>query len=116
MNYITCKINSDTAYNLLIERVRFWTSEPTTLALYEAMYENYCDNGYFDGAEFDPSVIVDNDYVNWCSVVSPDDGNYAKIKAVYDAQGLGDCSCEDADGYSYIEAYDEDSGAFLVRY
>lgn len=108
-------IDNDTALKMLLDRLEFWTDDHTTYCLYEAMYENYIDGGCFDGGEFDVMSIVDNDYVNWCTVVSEGDEAYEDIKKLYDEQGLGDISCEDDlnNGYSYIEA--EYYGNFLVR-
>mgnify|MGYP003303909358 FL=1 len=79
------------------------------------MYENYIDNGCFDGGTFNVMAIVDNDYINWCTVINEDDEAYEDIKKLYDEQGLGDISCEDElnHGYSFIEA--EYNGNFLVR-
>jgi len=115
MSYVNCKISSDYLYDLLMERVRFWTDDRDVIALFGMMYERYVEDGYFDGGEFDPMQIVDNDYANWCSVLSKGDAGYDKVKAVYDKQGFGDCSCEDADGWSFIEEYNEANGDFLVR-
>ena len=58
--------------------------------------------------------IVDNDYINYCDVISPDDDDYAELKALYDENGCGDISCEFSGGYNFIEA--EYDGYFLVRY
>ena len=106
-------IDIDTALEMLIDRLKVWTDDPDVIALYEEMYENYIDCGCFDGREFDIMVIVDNDYVNWCSVISPGDDCYAEIKTLYDENGCGDISCECECGYSFIEA--EYNGYFLVR-
>lgn len=108
-------IDNDRAVDMLLERLEHWTDDITTHRLYEAMYENYAYGGCFDGGEFDVMAIVDNDYVNWCTVISEGDDAYEDIKKLYDAEGLGDISCEHGlnNGYSYIEAEYEDS--FLVR-
>lgn len=76
------------------------------------MYENYVYSGCFDGGEFDVMVIVDNDYINYCSVISEGDEEYEDIKQLYDENGLTDISCES--NWSFIEA--EYNGSFLVRY
>ena len=106
-------IDNNTALEMLIDRLKVWTDDPDVIALYEQMYENYIDCGCFDGGEFDVMTIVDNDYVNWCSVISPGDDCYAEIKTLYDENGCGDISCECECGYSFIEA--EYTGYFLVR-
>ena len=108
-------IDNERAIEMLLERLGHWTDDDITYHLYEAMYENYVYNGCFDGGDFDVMAIVDNDYVNWCTVISEGDEAYEDIKKLYDEQGAGDISCEYGlnHGYSYIEAEYEDS--FLVR-
>lgn len=108
-------IDNSRAVDMLLDRLEYWTDDVTTYRLYEAMYENYVDNGIFDGGNFDVMAIVDNDYVNWCTVIEEGDEAYEDIKKLYDEQGCGDISCEDGlnHGYSYIEAEYDD--CFLVR-
>ena len=109
------EIDNDMALELLLNRLSFWTDDETTHKLYESMYENYIDGGVFEGGEFDVMAIVDNDYVNWCTVISEGDEGYEDIKKLYEEEGLGDISCEDDlnNGYNFIEA--EYDGNFLVR-
>ena len=109
------EIDNDTALDMLMDRLNHWTDDPDVHRLYESMYENYIDGGCFEGGEFDVMAIVDNDYVNWCTVMSEGEDGYENIKKLYDEQGLGDISCEDDlnCGYSYIEA--EYNGYFLLR-
>lgn len=113
---INVKIEESKAVDLLLERLENWTDDETTYKLYEAMYENYVFGGCFDGCEFDVMQIVDNDYVNWCDVVSEGDEAYEDIKTLFENEGISDISCEDDlnHGYSFIEA--EYEGSFLVRY
>ena len=115
---INCKIDESTAFNMLSERIKVWTNDRTAIRLFEDMYERYCDDGCFDGCEFDPRVIVDNDWVNYCRIIEQDakDPEYKALRKIYKEQGLGDCSCE-CDFCSYIEAVDDDDNphAFLVR-
>lgn len=106
-------IDNDTALEMLINRLKFWTDDACAIALYEQMYENYVDGGCFDGGEFNVMMIVDNDYINWCSVISPGDDCYKEIKTLYDENGCSDISCECECGYNFIEA--EYNGYFLVR-
>lgn len=113
--FINVKVDEEVALDMLMERVAHWTDDDVTTNLYRQMYEHYIEGGCFEGVEFDVALIVDNDYVNYCDVVMPDEDRYAKIKAVFDEQGYGDCSCEDCEG-DFIEAYDEESGAFLIRW
>ena len=112
---INVKLDEDTALNLLTDRVRAWRSGEVA-ELFDKMYENYIDSGVFEGAEFDPMVIVDNDVVNYCHVIEEGDSDFEKIKNLYKENGgLCDISCES--NYSYIEAVndDEDPTLFLVR-
>ena len=112
---ITIKIEESKAVDLLLERLSYWTDDETTHKLYEAMYESYAYGGCFDGGEFNVMEIVDNDYVNWCDVISEGDEAYENIKELYEREGITDISCEhDLNcGYSFIEA--EYNGSFLVR-
>lgn len=108
-------IDNDVALEMLLNRLRFWTDDDDVIALYEKMYENYIDFGGFDSREFDIMTIVDNDYINYCDVISPGDDCYKDIKAIYDREGITDISCEEKNhGYNFIEA--EHNGYFLVRY
>ena len=109
------RIDEDTALDMLMNRVSYWTDDDTVFYLYKEMYEHYISNGLFDGADFDVNCIVDNDYVNWCTVIGDGDEAYEDIKKLYDEQGCGDISCEDElnHGYSFIEAEYDDY--FLVR-
>lgn len=108
-------IDNDTVLEMLLNRLEHWTDDDTTYRLYEEMYEHYIDGGCFEGGEFDVMSIVDNDYVNWCTVISEGDEAYEDIKKLYDKEGCTDISCEyDLNhGYSFIEAEYDDS--FLVR-
>ena len=108
------QIDNDTALDLLIDRLQQWTDDTEIVKLYEQMYENYIESGAFDGGELNVSLIVDNDWVNYCTVIEAGDDCYKDIKQLYEMNGLGDISCEDNNGgYSFIEA--EYNGLFLVR-
>lgn len=107
------RIDEEMAIEMLMNRLSHWTNDYTTHRLYRDMYENSVYGGVFE--EFDVMEIVDNDYVNWCDVVSDGDEAYEDIKKLHDEQGCGDISYEDElnHGYAYIEA--EYNGCFLVR-
>lgn len=109
------RINDDIALDMLMDRVCHWTDDYTVSRLYETMYANYIGSGVFDNGDFDVMAIVDNDYINWCSVISEGDEAYEDIKKLYEEQGLGgiSCECEFNHGYNYIEAECDD--CFLVR-
>lgn len=110
------EIDNDMALEMLLDRLEHWTDDHITYRLYESMYENYIDCGCFEGGEFDVMAIVDNDYINYCTVISEDDEEYEDIKKLYEQEGCTDISCEyDLNHrYSFIEA--EYDGSFLVRY
>lgn len=114
---ITVKIENYDALQMLCDRLTHWTNDQQTKDLFSKMYENYIDGGVFDGCEFDPMIIVDNDYINYCKVIDESDDDFEKILNLYKNQGIGDISCEN-DVYSCIEAVDDDDDPtlILVRY
>lgn len=112
---LNIKIDENKALEMLVDRVKVWKDNKEVIKLFESMYENYIDNGVFEGVDFDPMVIVDNDVINYCSVVEVGDNYFEKIKKVYDEQGIGDCSCEDCEG-NFIEAVNDDETMFLIRW
>lgn len=112
--FVNVKMRADDLLDVLVERVKHWTDDAQKVALFEAMYENYIDGGCFDGMELDVMVVVDNDYINDCDVVAPGDEFYEVIDKTFKAEGLGDCSCVDGAGYSFIEA--ESNGVYLCRW
>ncbi len=107
-------IDENDALDLLMNRLCHWTDDDTTHKLYESMYASYLECGVFEYCEFDVVAIVDNDYVNYCDVVGPDDEDYNEIKKLYDKNGCGDISCEYDGGYNFIEA--EYNNYFLMRW
>ena len=110
------RVDEAQAGEMLLERLEYWSDDYITYKLYEQMYESYVYGGVFDGGGFDIKEIVDNDYINWCTVISEGDSAYNGIKQLYDAHGISDISCEYElnNGYSFIES--EYDGSFLVRY
>ena len=65
---MTVTIDNDTALEMLMERVKFWTNDDDYIYLFTKLYRRKIDSGYFDNKKFDVKDIVDNDFVN----------NYAK--------------------------------------
>lgn len=113
---ITVKIDNETALDMLMDRLDNWTSDPDAIELFSIMYERYIDEGLFDGGEFDPMSIVDNDYVNWCSVIEESEPDFERLLELYES-GDWDVSCEHLDcGAQYIEAVNEDKTAILIRH
>lgn len=116
---VTVKIEENDLLNLLMVRVEQWNSTETALDLYEKMYTSEIDAGCFEGAELDVNLIVDNDVINYCSIVEEGDSEFGNILQCYKEQGLGDISTmEENCGYDYIEAVNDEvePTAFLVRY
>lgn len=101
------EIDNADALDMLMSRIEYWTDDATIYELYEQMYENAIEDGVFDGGLFNVMQIVDNDYVNWCTVYEEGDKCYEDIKTVWDNDE------RDVDGIGYIEA--EADGAFLIR-
>lgn len=112
---VNVKIDEDVLLEMLRNRLENWTSDSDIINLYMKMYENYVYGGCFDGVEFDIDVIVDNDYVNYCSVVEEGEDDFNDLLKVYRMQGLGDCSCEDCNA-NYIEAISDDEKMILIRW
>lgn len=70
---ITIEIENEDYLEMLMDRVRFWTSDDTTLALFEEHYKRVVDE--LDGQTVTNTVqeIVDNDYVNYYSVMDKEE-------------------------------------------
>lgn len=113
---INVNIDESTLLELLSDRVRYWR-EGEVADLFDKMYENQIDSGCFDGCEFDPSVIVDNDVVNYCTTLEEGDPDFDKVLKLYQ-DGNYDISCESFEhgSYSFIEAVSDDEKLILVRY
>ena len=118
-DFITVKMDKETALNMLLERVRYWTDDEDEVGLFEKMYEDYLWNGVFSESEFDVQNIVDNDWINYTAIITPEDKDFAKLLEIYKEQGLGDCSETDFEEYkiSFIESVDDETNPsmFLVR-
>ena len=78
---ITVKIDEADLLDMLVDRVGYWTDDRDVLKLYEQYYENMVYGGCFEDAELDINSIVDNDYVNWLTVV--DRKEYEKDRTEY---------------------------------
>lgn len=112
---INIKLKEEYIINLLINRlVEKWNPSEEVVKLFEKMYTNCVYGGGFSDMEFNIDFIVDNDYVNYCQVIKKGDDDYKKIKAIYKKEGC--CDISGKTKYSFIEASNEDSTVFLVRY
>lgn len=61
---INIQINETTLLNLFMNRLEGWTSDDDVLALYEDHLKGLIYGGYFEGAEIDVALFVDNLYIN----------------------------------------------------
>lgn len=104
-------IENEILLKLLIERVKFWTDDQDTIDLYESMYDNYLENEMFS-ENFNVNEIVDNDYVNYCNVITKGDEDFEKIQDLAKDHEY-DISCQTC--YSFIEAHNDDYSLILVR-
>ena len=111
---IKVMIDEDTLLKMLMDRLRVWNPSDIELELYENMFESEIESGIFENVELDIYSLVDNDYINYCTIISEGDKDYDKIKEIYDKEGCCDISCETS--YGYLEATNEDCDVFLVRH
>ena len=117
MTLINVKIEDWQLLEMLLERCQVWGTSKDNIDLFEKMYQNYIDGGVFDSAELNIMSIVDNDVVNYCSVIEKGEKDFKKLLKLY-KQGDYDVSCEDFKEYrvSYIEAVSDDETRILVRH
>lgn len=89
VEYVNVKIDADVLVDMLIDRLRAWTQDTDILDLYREYYENLVYGGSFEGSEFDPMLIVDNDWVNYLDVITEDEFDNYNIESVEDGQDSG---------------------------
>ena len=65
---VTVQIDESDLLDMLVERVKYWTDEKSTVDLFTGYYQFMVYGGGFDGAYLDVLFIVDNDYINNLSV------------------------------------------------
>ena len=112
------KITNDEALELLVNRVKFWDKDETTVKLYSKMYENYNEEGVFYNNDLTVMQIVYHDIINNCQTIDNSNPDFNKLKELY-MKGDRDVSCEYLGcGASFIEAADgeENPTVFLIRY
>ena len=97
---ITVTIDEDTLLEMLLDRLRFWTSYEDVINLYRDYYEGLVYSGYFEGCELDIMSIVDNDYLNNLAHISKEDFNQWNIEDKTDDK---------------IVASNEDEELYLIR-
>lgn len=76
---ITVQIDEDTAKDMLYSELDKWHVDGTERELLYDYLEEYVDDGCLDGGEFDPSVIVDNLYVNYSRFVYEDEDDWKEL-------------------------------------
>jgi hypothetical protein len=94
-----CIIDDVVAVDMLMERVEYWTGDFTINNLFRKMYERLVDSGVFEDREFDTMYIVDNDYINWCTIYEQGDDEYEEIletfnKGEFEVGSLGTIEAE----------------------
>ena len=102
---ITIQIDSEDMKEMLYNRVKHWTDDSETLELFKQYYDNMVDCRCYDGGTFNVMSIVDNDYVNWTSIIDKEEFEKAReeyIKEQVDSDGFSD------DDRPKAEDYDED--------
>lgn len=114
---INVQIDENELLEMLLERCEAWGTSRENKDLFEKMYSNYIDSGVFEGAKLNIMSIVDNDVVNYCSIIEKGEKDFEKLIKLY-KKGEYDVSCEDFDEYniSYIEAVSDDEERILIRY
>ena len=97
---VTIQIDEDTLLEMLLDRVEFWTSDESVINLYEDYYEGLIDSGCFEDCKLDIMSIVDNDYINYLTVISKEDFEQWNIEDKRDDK---------------IVAFNEEENLYLVR-
>lgn len=97
---ITVKIDEDTLLEMLLDRIKYWTSNEDTINLYRDYYEELINSGCFDDCEVDILDIVDNDYVNNLTTISKEDFEQWNIESEVDDN---------------IVAFNEEEDLYLIR-
>ena len=67
---VTVTIFEDTLLKMLLDRVKYWTSDESVINLYEDYYEGLICSGCFEGCTLNIMSIVDNDYINNLATIS----------------------------------------------
>ena len=97
---ITIKIDEDKLLEILVDRVKYWTSDENVIALYRNYYEKLIDYGCFEGRELDIMSVVDNDYTNNLIVLNKEDFEDWGVESLEDDK---------------IEAFNKEQNLYLVR-
>lgn len=79
-------LTTDEIVEILSNRLKnYWEAGKTAVELFSQYWENMADEGCFDGShEFTVSEIVDNDYINNCTIVYKGDDYWDACVAAHD--------------------------------
>lgn len=69
----TVKIYGDSMLELLMDRLAAWNPSSYEEEIYESYYTDLIESGVFDDREFNVMEIVDNDWVNYITIMTPSD-------------------------------------------
>ena len=100
---VTVKIDEAALLDMLGDRVGYGTDDNEVIELYSKYYENMVYGGCFEDAELDINSIVDNDYVNWCTVVDREE--YEKDRTEYLRDNIKNFIEENQDDYEDREDF-----------
>lgn len=75
---ITVKIEEEDLLDMLLNRLKYWTTDKEDFELYEQYYDHMINDGCFGGAEINIMSIVDNDWVNNLSIVTREEFDKSK--------------------------------------
>ena len=70
---INVQVNEEDLLDLLMQRVEYWTTDTYILSLYEQYLKDLIDGGYFEGANLDINLIIDNLYINDTQIMDEED-------------------------------------------
>lgn len=114
---ITVRIEEDDLFEMLMSRLRVWTTHDDTIDLFEQYYDHMVYSGCFDGAELNIMSIVDNDYINNTFIVERNE--YEKDRAEFIRDSIKEFIEENKASYDnkedYIEALKEAVSSILDK-
>ena len=76
---VTVKVEDWQLLDMLLDRCDAWETSKENKDLFEKMYSHLIDSCCFEGEEFDVMKIVDNDVVNYCSVIDNTEKDFNKL-------------------------------------
>ena len=106
---MSCRISNDDFLELLRERLKYNTDDEDVIEMYMYMYERYVEEGCFEYNDQSISAIVDNDYVNWCDIISEGEEYWDEI-------WTADSKSETEFEHGIIEAINRKEKYALIRW